>query len=287
MKTGLRELLAKAERLLPQEGDETIYELTDFDIVEVSTVDAPANGEEWLALKGLNNMGSKQLQEILGNGVGEFISKLEGQGEGDSLNADKPAALKLSETTKAATLQNLGAVIKALITIAKAVDGAEVAADAGDGLPSELQEVLQGAHRVLGETAGVTQAANTDEGEGEGEETDPAAAKRNTATKADEFQAQLDSLGSIIENIGAAVGVKPAGAGKDDDSKVADAEKQLADLAKAVGVIKTRVDAIGSHVGLPASKRPESPVTKKASDDDFVWPMNMNDKQFRKQHAGQ
>lgn len=286
----LRSIIAKASKL---DDEDKIFELTNFDVQEVSNVDAPANEQKYLLIKGALKMSTKKLQEILGDGAGEFISKLEGDADGGNTgdgdadgngdgDADAPPILKLSETVKNETLQGLGVVIKALINVAKAVDSAEVVAEGGS-LPDEIKTIMRSSSQVLGKMLG--EAA----GDGTGEQGKNADASDGNVAKAklDSFAQDLDTIGNVIEQLQTALGVSGAGGG---DDKGTEGAGDNPELAKALGgitqLLKRQGAAISdlrNRVGLPSAlpAEGEQTVTKRAADDFDGWPLDMNENRRR------
>jgi hypothetical protein len=301
--TELRAFIAKSAKTKANDEDE-VFELTNFDIQEVSTVDHPANEQPFLIVKAKTMKTTNALQEILGNGTGEFLSKLDAGQEGDDLqgeegeqNAEGDASkLQLSEAVKSTTLQNLGTVIKALIEVAKVVDGAEVAAEGGDKLPDDLRTVLASSSQVLAKMLGIETGG---EGKPDGQQGEGQAGKSKTDTtkaKLGDFQATLDTIGSVITNLRGALGGegkgegkteaggdKPSGEGKTGDDGIAKALTDITEILKQQG---TAITELRGTVGLPASRQAESTrkgkgsgeKTTKAGGDDFDgWPMDMNE----------
>src|SRR5688572_681506 len=86
--TELRAFIAKSAKTKANDEDE-VFELTNFDIQEVSTVDHPANEQPFLIVKAKTMKTTNALQEILGNGTGEFLSKLDAGQEGDDLQGEE------------------------------------------------------------------------------------------------------------------------------------------------------------------------------------------------------
>lgn len=287
----LRRIIAKASKA--EDDEEKIFELTNFDVQEVSNVDAPANEQPYLLIKGALTMSTKKLQEILGDGAGEFISKLDGDADGgDAGNGDADAngdgdgdgdapVLKLSEAVKNETLQGLGVVIKALINVAKAVDAAEVTAEGGT-LPDEIKTIMRSSSQVLGKMLGEAVGDGADE-QGKGASDATPTAK----SKLDSFQQDLDTIGSVIEQLQTALGVKGAEGGGDANASAGDNPE----LAKALGgitqLLKRQGAAISDlreRVGLPSAlpAEGERTVTKRAADNDFDgWPLDMNEDRRR------
>lgn len=291
MLTELRSYIAKATN--GRDDEEQIFNLTNFDVQEVSNVDAPANEQPYLLIKGALTMSHKALKEILGDGAGEFIAKLEGdagtgtskdEGEGDAMpeegegdgDGDAAPALRLSETTKQETLQGLGVVIKALITVAKAVDSAEVVAEGGDALPDDLKTVVRSSSQVLGKMLGEAAAPAPEAGK--------AAATPDNVTKkkVEEFGQTLETLGGVIENLQTALGVKAPTA---DGGGNTEAAKVDPEVAKALGTITTLLKRQGGaitdlreRVGLSAALPAEGKRVNKSAADDFDgWPLDMNE----------
>lgn len=299
MLTELRTWIAKASQV---DGDEDqVFDLTNFDVQEVSNVDAPANEQPYLVIKGQLSMSSKALQQILSDGAGEFASTgaaptpakkdegdvMPGAGEGEpGAGADEgtPAALRLSEAVKSETLQNLGVVIKALISVAKAVDAAEVATEGEGALPDDIKTIVRSSSTVLGKLLGEAPAAGA-EGEA-GKAVAAAAAGAVTKAKIDEFGTTLDTLGGVIDNLRTALGVKGAAAPAAAGAADASASAGDADVAKALDgitqLLKRQGGAITDlreRVGLPSALPAEGRrVSKSVADDDFGgWPLDMNE----------
>jgi hypothetical protein len=286
----LRRIIAKASKA--EDDGEKIFELTNFDVQEVSNVDAPANEQPYLLIKGALTMSTKKLQEILGDGAGEFISKLDGDadagnaGDGNASEGDGDASvLKLSEVVKNETLQNLGVVIKALIDVAKAVDAAEVVAEGG-ALPDEIKTIVRSSSQVLGKMLGEDAGAG-DAGDAS-EQGKSAAAGGGTVTKAkiDGFQQDLDTIGSVIEQLQSALGVKGAGG---DDGKGAASVGDNPELVKALSGVtqllkrqNVAISDLRNRVGLPSALPAEGEqITKRAADDFDGWPLDMNEDRRR------
>lgn len=260
--------------------DETIFELTNFDVQEVSIVDSPANVQEWLAVKGIGNMKTKALQEILGNGVGEFVSKLgegdnldgdgngqAGEGDGDG-DGDTPPVLKLSETVKVKSLQSLGVVIKALVEVAKVVDGAEVANEGGEALPNELVETIGNASAVLAELTG--------ERSGGGDNTDKAGDDVNKGKGGDNFSATLEQIQGLLTNVQEALDPKGAAANESGKGDSPDVKKALGQIATLLKNQAEEITDLRETIGLPASGPAGERVSKRREDEDFSWPIDLN-----------
>ena len=286
MLTELRRYIAKATT--GRDDEDQVFDLTNFDVQEVSNVDVPANEQKYLVIKGQLKMSSKALRKILDDGAGEFSSTnkdgegdaLPGAGAGEGEGDAAPPALRLSEATKAETMQNLGVVIKALISVARAVDGAEVATDGGDVLPDEIQTIVRSSSAVLGKMLGEAGAGEAGKGAD--------APNSVTKKKIDDFGETLDTLGGVVSNLRTALGVKgaeaPGAAGGDGGD--AESEKRDADVTKALDGIATLLKRQGAaitdmrgRVGLSAALPAEGRrVNKSATVDDFDgWPLDMNE----------
>ncbi len=294
MLTELRSYIAKATT---DDDEDQIFNLTNFDVQEVSNVDVPANEQKYLLIKGQLKMAKKKLLEILGNDAGEFLTKLDAlaKDEGDDLGAGDddgdaaPPALQLSEAVKAETMKHLGTVINALVAVAKAVNAAEVVTEGDGALPDEIKGVVRSSSLVLGKLVGeaVAPAPGVAPGEaGKGKLANAAGAVDKA--KIDQFGKDLATIGDVVANLRTALGVegaKPPGeaggeaggdAGKGaEDPNVAKALDGITQLLKRQGAAITD---LRGRVGLPSALPAEGERVTKAAGDDFNgWPMDMNE----------
>ena len=255
------------------------FRLTNFNIEEVSVVDRTANLEEWIVIKGLN-MSTEALQEIIGDGIGDFVAKLSGGApqEGNKGTATPPGTpaaapvLKLAAATKAATLEGLGTILKGLIATAQIIDKAETPDDGATRLPEELSGIVKNSALALGEMVGI----------------DLEAASKAVTPGVDPFAAELEQTKAALSGLLKSLGSPPAAAPEGTPAgtlapapapAAANPEvfKALEALTAQLGTQGELLTKMAGRVGAQAASVPESiPLAK---DKPFVWDYDLNNPQ--------
>lgn len=255
------------------------FRLTNFDVHEVSAVDRAANLEEWIVVKGLD-MSNAALQEIIGDGTGDFVAKLSSGApqEGNPAatpppsNPAAPTVLKLAAATKKLALDGLGTILKGLIATAQIIDKAETPDDGATKLPEELTGIVKNSALALGEMVGI----------------DLNAASKAVTPGADPFAAELEqtkaALSGLLKSFGTAPAAAPEGApaGTPAPAPVSAAVqpevyKALEALTSQLGTQGDLLAKMAGRVSAQAAGLPETvPIAKEKP---FVWDYDLNNPQ--------
>lgn len=242
-----------------------VHKLTDLVVEEVSIVDRPANGRQFLIVK--------------------------------SATASEPAAMKISPEEKAKLVRKMAAVNAALAAMNTALDGAEESA--GAAVPDALTKTLADIGKLLGSDSSSPTAPATPPVEPP--KTDDAdvkkAGRKISAANQKKLEAAMTALTELFADVGATkddaeTALEIAATAKSEPAAPpvappADAATELAlkqltetvsSLTKAVRTQKSLLDAVRNAT--PGSRQPNieraDEETGGKDEPEFCWSMDMN-----------